>query len=297
MRKWKHILAISLVILCCSSTVLAEEIPLRNYFETNGYTVNWNTDQSIALQKDDLSVICKVNSDKIKANTMEYTLSDRIVSKQGTTYMEDKDTTLIANVVLYNRAVIDAVLAEQDEILPLISLKKDEKVLVCTWNKYPDSYKTGTQSTAKYGEIWTFTMDEIKGAAHKINGAEDKELRFEQLLGLPIQKGYTHFSVLEVAYKDLLRPAYNNNPSDGIMTLDFTSSTDRSFENWFLSNEAYSYVGHKFPWTRLGYTYDWADNGSEYGLSEFIIKKDAPFHVIKTYTNEEFFNYLQSIEK
>ena len=28
---------------------------------------------------------------------------------------------------------------------------------------------------------------------------------------------------------------------------------------------------NRYPWTRLGYTYDWADNGKEYGLSESLI--------------------------
>jgi len=49
--------------------------------------------------------------------------------------------------------------------------------------------------------------------------------------------------------------------------------------NWFNGNIVYSYFPAKeknaYPWTRLGYTYDWGNSISEVGLSEFTIKKDA----------------------
>lgn len=61
---------------------------------------------------------------------------------------------------------------------------------------------------------------------------------------------------------------------------------------WFAENAEYSYNPHRYPWTGLGYTYDWADNGTEYGLSEFILKNGAEVTVERTYTNEEFFEYI-----
>ena len=50
---------------------------------------------------------------------------------------------------------------------------------------------------------------------------------------------------------------------------------DAMFETWFENNTASSYSTGAYPWTRLGYTYDWADNGTAYGLSEVIIFKGA----------------------
>ena len=47
-----------------------------------------------------------------------------------------------------------------------------------------------------------------------------------------------------------------------------------------------------YPWTRLGYTYDWADNGQEYGLSEFLIRQGAEVEVAFTMTTEEFIAWL-----
>jgi len=31
----------------------------------------------------------------------------------------------------------------------------------------------------------------------------------------------------------------------------------------------------KYPWTRLGYTYDWGDSATHVGLSEFILEQNA----------------------
>ena len=47
-----------------------------------------------------------------------------------------------------------------------------------------------------------------------------------------------------------------------------------------------SYFDGKYPWTRLGYTYDWADNGEEYGLSEFVVRKNSEVKVAYTVDQE-----------
>ncbi|WP_405357753.1 hypothetical protein [Ruminococcus sp.] len=66
------------------------------------------------------------------------------------------------------------------------------------------------------------------------------------------------------------------------------------FETWFENNTASSYSTGSYPWTRLGYTYDWADNGTAYGLSEFIIFKGAKVKVECTYNLEEFAAYAMT---
>ena len=48
-----------------------------------------------------------------------------------------------------------------------------------------------------------------------------------------------------------------------------------------------------YPWTRLGYTYDWADNGREYGLSEFLILADSVIEVEWTKTTDEFVDWME----
>ena len=76
----------------------------------------------------------------------------------------------------------------------------------------------------------------------------------------------------------------------------FADDKDEDFVQWFNSNIISSYFEeYRYPWTRLGYTYDWADNGSEYGLSEFLVLKDAQVDVEYTKTTDEFIEYINEL--
>lgn len=123
--------------------------------------------------------------------------------------------------------------------------------------------------------VWTFTDKEIikwfKECADKDKVA-DWPLRFNQLVGMPYNKSYKCVTALWVSPADLRRPAYE----------------------WFNGNIIWSYFDSAYPWTRLGYTYDWADNGVEYGLTEFIILKNSVVDVEWTKTQEEFLEWLES---
>ena len=66
---------------------------------------------------------------------------------------------------------------------------------------------------------------------------------------------------------------------------------DIVYKPWFDSNIIWSYYDSAYPWTRLGYTYDWADNGTEYGLSEFLIFSGAKATVEYTYSVDDFVAY------
>lgn len=201
---------------------------------------------------------------------------------------------------LYFKAVIDSKTIEPEEILPVVSISKnsdmvtwnetDDKVLLLTWHKYPNSYIDGTTANLKWGEVWTFTDKEMKKWVEE-NGTPSTQ-RLEQLLGLPIKKGYTHVTALLVNPADVLRPAYTYNASEANITDVFFTQPNDDYLNWFNNNIKWSYEDSAFPWTRLGYTYDWADNGTEYGLSEFIIKKGSDVEVAYTLTTEEFFKAI-----
>lgn len=55
--------------------------------------------------------------------------------------------------MLYISAVEDAAFAEAEEIMPLGYL--------CTWHNYPESYPMGETVTLDWGNVWTFTPDEL----------------------------------------------------------------------------------------------------------------------------------------
>lgn len=206
---------------------------------------------------------------------------------------------------LYLSAVEDAKRAEENEILPLVTLAPDSdmvtwnddgtKVLLLSWHKYPDSYIAGGSFTCTYGEIWTFTDKEILSwYDENSEGITDWELRLEQLIGLPAGAEYTHISAFWVDLDEVIRPAYQTDVTKQMISDLLDGSSLGEYKEWFDGNAEYSYSDETpYPWTRLGYTYDWADNGREYGLSEFLILADSVIEVEWTKTTDEFVDWME----
>lgn len=215
----------------------------------------------------------------------------------------DASTAEKTNEELYAMAVKDAAIAEEDEIKPLVSLTKNDplvtwddqgRVLLCTWHSYPDSYPEGETVTAQWGYIWTFTDKEIATHAGELMESEDAVMRLRQLISINPDKTHSTVTGLWVNPSDVIRPAYQSDAAEGSMRVAFQTGEelDESFKGWFDQNILDSYYYGNYPWTRLGYTYDWADNGKEYGMTEFLIKKGAQAEVAFTETTAEFLQRL-----
>lgn len=216
--------------------------------------------------------------------------------------------TLAAGTVeeLYAQAIEDAKTVEPEELLPLkTTLTRDDpytqwngqgdRVLVCTWNDTPESYPKGTTVTVDGEPVWVFSPAEFEAwYAANANGVEDWELRLCQLIGLPADMGFTHFTTLWADPNDLLRPAFDPDVTTNTMTEELTGAD--WYQSWFEGNTAASYGADGYPWTRLGYTYDWADNGTEYGLTEFILPAGAEATVERTVTTRAYLDGLAAVE-
>lgn len=196
---------------------------------------------------------------------------------------------------LYRDAVRDAAFADDDEILPLVSLVEsnpmttwqDGKVLLLTWHNYPDSYPEG-----EAGPVWTFTDKEIASHAEELQKADDAKARLKQIIAFAPDSEHTTVTGLWVDPQNVKRPAYQSDPTIEDMSNSFDENVDEDFKSWFDDNTLWSYYYGEYPWTRLGYTYDWADNGTEYGMTEFIVEDGAEVTVEFTETTEEFLNRI-----
>lgn len=207
---------------------------------------------------------------------------------------------------LYAQAVEDAKSIEPEELLPLKTTltrddpyaqwnKEGDRVLVCTWNDTPADYPDGAAVTVGEEPVWTFSPAEFEAwYATNADGVEDWELRLCQLIGLPPGTGYTHFTTLWADPSDLLRPAFDPDVTTNTMGRELTG--EDWYQSWFEDNTAASYGADGYPWTRLGYTYDWADNGTEYGLTEFILPTGAEATVERTVTTQEYLDGLAAEE-
>ncbi|MBR4800102.1 MAG: hypothetical protein IK048_00260 [Clostridia bacterium] len=216
---------------------------------------------------------------------------------------EEDDVMFLTNDELYANAVRDAVFVEEDEVLPLVNITHDdenvtwsgEMVLVAFMHKYPDSYPAGENIELKWGNVWCVSEKEMRNwVRNNAIGVEDWMLRLHQVMGMPTSKGYTTVTALWVDANLLYRPANSQDPT-APMTATYQSTGDEEFDAmfkaWFDDNIIWSYFDSAYPWTRLGYTYDWADNGKEYGLSEFLIFSGAQATVEYTYSLQDYIDF------
>lgn len=196
------------------------------------------------------------------------------------------------NSELYRNAIEDAKLAEADEISYLYELKDGENLLI-SWNAFPGEYPAGEYYSVKeYPQLWCVAYDELKSwfRENRENVTEWDE-RFRQLLGLPEKAWYSHFTAFTVMPDDVIRPAYQPDPRKQLTPDMLDGSHLGEYEEWFRQNEHWSYREAEWPWTRLGYTFDWAP-GRERGLCEFLILPGAEVKVEWTVTTTELIDKL-----
>lgn len=202
----------------------------------------------------------------------------------------------------YQAAVEDATIAEQSEIMPLVKLLpnddlssyKDGRYEMITLHKYPDSYPKGTDVTLSYGYVWVSTLSEFKQFAKSHEATTDWTIRLKQLLGVPSSSVKTHLTTMMVDVDDMIRPAYSTDVTGDLTSVNYQDMDESDeYKTWFDQQTLASYYrGSSYPWTRLGYTYDWAPGTDDYGLSEFIIANGSTVHVSETSTIDDFMNEI-----
>jgi hypothetical protein len=197
---------------------------------------------------------------------------------------------------LYQAAVEDAIVADSSEICDSLwqintsntklewkTINNETYVLVGNFNKYPNSY-SDTLVINSWGQIWVFIPEQFKLRLKSATIPEnDTLLRISQLLGMPPTSTNNYIVELWVKPADLYRPAADPEIDDRTTGLYLPENAEPDYAQWFNQNIYDSYFGQwtHYPWTRLGYTYDWADPATEIGLSEYCIKSNSVLFVKK----------------
>jgi len=85
--------------------------------------------------------------------------------------------------------------------------------------------------------------------------------RLKEMLGLPPNSVYSYFVELWVRPADLFRPCSDTETGDSVCSLCFPANADPTYVAWINKNRIDRYyqcdLYSKYPWTQLGYTYDW----------------------------------------
>ena len=208
----------------------------------------------------------------------------------------------LSNQELLRKAYLDVIEATEEKIRPLVTLTKaDEKVtwnqaqdrvLLFTFHRYPDSYPENEEVTFTWGESWLCSVKEyVNWYKDNKNNIKDILLRTKQVLGMDETSQNTYITSMWFDPNDVSRPAYVTDPTKQ-MALQFEEDATDEYKEWFQNQYYYSYETKHLPWTRLGYTYDWSKEAKDrYGLTEFIAWKGTTVTVDKTLLVNEFVEY------
>ena len=180
------------------------------------------------------------------------------------------------------------------------------RILMATWTQakyYADleTYRRG-ESFTLYSDTWLTAVPWVREfcQALGLDGAM-LTLRLEQLIGLPPGAGKDAFLEIWVNPADLFRPCPDPEISDHECQVEIPV-VDRSEEKpwdctvrrqvsgryvtvhpghlrWMCDTWASSYASQdpleNYPWTALGYTYDWGNPEDPRGLSEYVVPGDS----------------------
>jgi hypothetical protein len=138
-------------------------------------------------------------------------------------------------------------------------------------------------------DVWVTAVPEVQNTCQQFTG--DIALRLRQLLGLTPMQKFAHFVVIVVKQGDIFRPTVNPDPTTTLpCDCPIESNCGEAFPKgvspehvaWLANQMLGSYtisessqVRTGYPWTRLGYTYDWRLGSTKYGASEFVIRRGS----------------------
>ncbi|ASZ13005.1 hypothetical protein KTO58_09320 [Chitinophaga pendula] len=213
---------------------------------------------------------------------------------------------------LYNDAVTDAMYAAGNEkVDSLWPIKADNQrlqwknvngqqyVLLATFMRYPGSYPVGDSITNSWGESWLFIPGQMKQRlAGAFKPGVDTINRVCQLLGLPPvnSKSNTHIAQIWVKASRLFRPAGNPDITATTAPATLIPTVSAEHTTWFNGYIIFAYYrplqpsgDYHYPWTRLGYTLDWAPGASKVGLSEYVLQPNSGIWVESVQKAGDFF--------
>lgn len=189
---------------------------------------------------------------------------------------------------------------EGEEYVLMLSWKGDDK-----YYKPPYVSADGVYDTGDTHPIWVTAAPQLATWAEseprfmkrvRDNEKDKMDGRLKQLIGLSPNPQYTYNYFIEFWVKpgDLFRPCPDSEITDNACTVCFPTSVDSTYQAWVNNTRAARFYDpyellDKYPWTALGYTYDWSPrNKTHQGLSEYVIKNNVDVIVKQIYTTREY---------
>jgi hypothetical protein len=234
----------------------------------------------------------------------------------------------------YWDAVEDASRPERDEIFrDLTAITHDNsalswddqgRVLVATWADWVGYTQNVGGRLIITRDVWVTAVPDLQSFCKAYTPTPTISLaaRLGQVLGLPPEPAAqaANRQVVEVwvAPQFLFRPSPDPEITDHEAELTFRTASEFvsvpiAYQHWFYAqyDQRYQYQGQPiainstepsnalpYPWTQLGYTYDWGDRAdwvrldgdrpANVGLSEFVIRQWSPIAIEATHPIDNY---------
>jgi hypothetical protein len=204
----------------------------------------------------------------------------------------------------YTRAVLDTMTPHPSDVsTTLDTIDPRAPAHVVSWfgsYELPAYQPEGRWTTTAPKDMWVTVTPYLKTFCQNFVNTHGSDsgaltLRLEQLIGLPPGAGQTH--VMELTVKDpgntahIFRPCATS-PATNVPTCAAGSppASDAKHAAWIYRQYFNAFAmptPDLYPWTALGYTFDWAARDTppgagsfvRFGGSEFVIPKGAPIEI------------------
>ncbi|HYI13210.1 MAG TPA: hypothetical protein VEK57_29460 [Thermoanaerobaculia bacterium] len=201
---------------------------------------------------------------------------------------------------IYNRAIYEAAVYERENVRELRPLVPDANGEVLLASFTTRDVPAGTLLTAFQPGMWVTGVPEVREKCRQFTG--DVHLQINQLLGLPAETRTPHVLVLRADIDDLFRPAPDASTSSSYPCPRlhdapipdncgnvFPATTTREHLEWMAHSTFFLHqLPQGYPWTHLGYTYNWTPGADRYGASEYILRGGAIALVVENTTPEDY---------
>ncbi len=199
---------------------------------------------------------------------------------------------LSSKALAYDDTIYQSAIFSPSKIHQLLTIDGTAKsVSVVTWASKDTADKFYPQGAARVGvDVWVTRVPQLQEACAAFPAEPDAlRLRLQQFLGLPAAPGERVAIVLEVDPADIFRPCPDPDPAKSECEAAFPPGVDIAYKAWFAEQvlSRYRQPGG-YPWTRLGYTYDWAPGSTTIGASEFVIRKGSTVTVTEKVPTEAY---------
>lgn len=160
------------------------------------------------------------------------------------------------------------------------------------------TYWANSDSTTDWYN-WVFVVDDFinRCITKNVTLSNSKELseRLCKMLGLETENQRDTLVCIKILSDSLFRPSYNTDITKRTTKADAGSNSQINHlsvkdRNWFHTRQ----LDKSYPWTRMGYTYDWYDMSDNYvGVTEFIVKPFTPIMGKEYITMDSLINKIK----